>query len=143
MATKSGLNKDVWNYLFRHTRATRLYEELPQQIVEKLMGHKNMAQIYAHISSKKARDEMLKKIYHIEEMSPEKRKDLEKEVDKLKKMVEKVRRETKENMLKASVEAYKIMVLKDPKTIEKYISVKFGFDKKEARKIRLEAQQKG
>lgn len=76
MATASGLNKDVWNYLFRHSRATRLYEELPQQIVEKLMGHKNMAGIYAHISSKKAREEMLKKVYNIEELSVEEKEEM-------------------------------------------------------------------
>lgn len=69
MSKKAGLNKDVWTYLFRHTRATKLYEELPQPIVEKLMGHKNMAEIYAHISTKKAREMMLEKIYHIEEIS--------------------------------------------------------------------------
>jgi integrase len=73
MAKSSGIGKDVWSYLLRHTRATRLYEELPQQIVEKLMGHKNMAGVYAHISSKKAREEMLNKIYKVKELSPEER----------------------------------------------------------------------
>ena len=76
MAKASGIGKDVWNYLLRHTRATRLYEELPQQIVEKLMGHKNMAGVYAHISSKKAREEMLSKIYKIEELSPEEKDEI-------------------------------------------------------------------
>ncbi len=85
MSESAGLNKDVWNYLFRHTRATRLYEELPQQIVEKLMGHKNMAGIYAHISSKKAREEMLSKIYKIDDMPQEKKNELELEVATLKK----------------------------------------------------------
>jgi len=78
MSERAGLNKDVWGYLFRHTRATRLYEELPQQIVEKLMGHKNMAGIYAHISSKKAREEMLSKIYNIEELTPQDNDKIEK-----------------------------------------------------------------
>ena len=77
MSEKAKLNKNVWNYLFRHSKATRLYEELPQQIVEKLMGHKNMAGIYAHISSKKAREEMLNKIYHIEELTPKDKKEIE------------------------------------------------------------------
>ncbi|MCX6748389.1 MAG: site-specific integrase [Candidatus Pacearchaeota archaeon] len=78
MAKKSGINKDVWSYLFRHTRATRLYEELPQQIVEKLMGHKDMAGVYAHISSKKAREEMIKKVYHVEELTPEQKNRIQK-----------------------------------------------------------------
>jgi len=85
MATASGIGKDVWSYLLRHTRATRLYEELPQQIVEKLMGHKNMAGVYAHISSKKAREEMLNKIYKIEEMPEQKKHELELEITDLRK----------------------------------------------------------
>lgn len=76
MAKKAGLQKDVWGYLLRHSKATRLYEELPQQIVEKLMGHKNMAGIYAHISSKKAREELLKKVYHIEELTQTDKKEI-------------------------------------------------------------------
>jgi len=87
MAKAAGLDKDVWTYLIRHTRATRLYEELPQQIVEKLLGHKNQAQIYAHISMKKARDEMLNKIYKIEELPQAERQKLEKEMEKMRKQV--------------------------------------------------------
>jgi len=94
MATASGIGKDIWSYLLRHTRATRLYEELPQQIVEKLMGHKNQAGIYAHISSKKAREEMLNKIYKIEEPTKadiNKMKELEKDLEKLKVIISKQR----------------------------------------------------
>jgi integrase len=83
MAKDSKIGKDVWTYLLRHTRATRLYEELPQQIVEKLMGHKNMAGVYAHISSKKAREEMLNKIYKIDELTPSKKTELEERIQKL------------------------------------------------------------
>lgn len=88
MSNSAGLNKDCWNYLLRHSRATALYEKLPQQIVEKLMGHKNMAGIYAHISSKQAREAMLNKIYHIEELTGEgkdKLIQLEKGLEELKK----------------------------------------------------------
>jgi radical SAM superfamily enzyme YgiQ (UPF0313 family) len=84
ISKKAGIERKVWNYLFRHTRATRLYEELPTTIVEKLMGHTNMAKIYAHISSKKAREEMLNKIYKIEGLPVETREKLEKEIENLK-----------------------------------------------------------
>ena len=86
MAKASGLSKDVWGYLLRHSRATKLYEELPQQICEKLLGHKNMAGVYAHISSKKSREMMLEKIYKIEELTPDERnkmKEMENKVDDL------------------------------------------------------------
>lgn len=91
MAGVAGIDKDVWGYLMRHTRATKLYEELPQQIVEKLMGHKNMAGVYAHISTKKTREVMLKKIYHVEELTKQdnvKIIELEKDLSKLKRAVE-------------------------------------------------------
>lgn len=86
MAVASGIGKDVWSYLLRHTRATRLYEELPQQIVEKLMGHKNMASVYAHISSKKAREEMLNKIYKVEAITPQEKDEI-KELKKTMKLL--------------------------------------------------------
>jgi len=76
MAKNAGIEKDVWGYLLRHTKATRLYEELPQQIVEKLMGHKNMAGIYAHISAKKAREQLLEKVYNMEELTPKEKKEI-------------------------------------------------------------------
>jgi len=84
MAQKAGLKKDVWNYLFRHSRATKLYEELPTPIVEKLMGHQNMSKVYAHISSKKAREEMLKKIYHVEELTQEQQNKYAEEITQIK-----------------------------------------------------------
>jgi len=85
MAEKAGIKKRIWNYIFRHTRATRLYEELPTPIVEKLMGHKDQYGRYAHISTRKAREEMLSKIYHINELTPEKKDELEKQIEELKK----------------------------------------------------------
>ncbi len=107
MAVSSGIEKDVWSYLLRHTRATRLYEELPQQIVEKLMGHKNMAGIYAHISSKKAREEMLNKVYKIEKLTTEEKKEIRELKEKVKlslqafnQTIEAIKNPTKENAQK-------------------------------------------
>jgi hypothetical protein len=84
IAKRSGINRKIWSYLFRHTRATKLYEELPEQIVERLMGHRGMAEIYAHISSKKVREEMLRKVYHIKELGKEEKTKIEKELNELK-----------------------------------------------------------
>lgn len=85
LAKKSGIKKNVWNYLTRHTRATKLYEELPVPIVEKLLGHSNMYKTYAHISNKKAREEMLSKIYNVEKMTVDERNKLQGQIDELKK----------------------------------------------------------
>ena len=83
VAVKAGIQKDVWAYLFRHSRATKLYEELPQQIVEKLLGHKDMAKVYAHISNKKAKEELISKIYHIEDLPESKKLEFEKKLKEI------------------------------------------------------------
>lgn len=85
LTKKAGLNKDFWSYLFRHTRATRLYQELPTPIVEQLLGHKDMYSTYAHISNEKARQELIDKIYKIDKLKPETLHKLEKEIEQLKK----------------------------------------------------------
>jgi integrase len=103
MAKKAGVNKNLWNYLFRHSKATRLYEELPTPIVEQLMGHKDMYRTYAHISTEKARKEMLSKIYKLNELPESKKHELElklekqnQELENVKKDNEKMRRENRE-----------------------------------------------
>lgn len=90
VAEKAGIDKNFWSYLFRHTRATKLYEELPTPIVEQLMGHQNMYKVYAHISSKKAREELLKKVYNVTELSPDKKSEYEKRIKELEKWKEDV-----------------------------------------------------
>lgn len=77
MAEKSGVNKDVWNYLFRHARATELYDQLPTKIVEQLLGHKNMFHVYHNVSNRKAREQLLEKIYKVEKLTPENKEQIE------------------------------------------------------------------
>lgn len=97
IARKSGIDRRVWAYLFRHSRATALYEELPTPLVEKLMGHKKMFDVYAHISDKKAREELISKIYHIKELSPEKKAKFEREIEAQAKDIEKLKNYMKHN----------------------------------------------
>jgi integrase/recombinase XerD len=87
LTQKAGLNKDFFSYLFRHTRATKLYQELPTPIVEQLLGHKDMYSTYAHISNEKARQELIDKIYKINKLTPELRDQLEKEIEKQNKAI--------------------------------------------------------
>lgn len=127
IAKNSGLDKDVWNYLFRHSRATRLYEELPQQMVEKLMGHKNMAKVYAHISSKKVREAMLNKIYNIEELTPEEKdkiKRLEKEIEEWNQKANKLNEQDKRLAIEVEKIRKAITKLISPKTAKKLLLIK-------------------
>lgn len=128
LSKKAGIKKDVWGYLFRHSKATRLYEELPQQIVEKLMGHKNMAGIYAHISSKKAREELLKKVYNIEELSPQDKK----EIKELKTELEKLAKVTN-YFLEKELKEIKKGKKKSPKELEELSEIYNNFTGKKKR----------
>ena len=130
MAKASELKKDVWSYLFRHSRATKLYEELPTPIVEKLMGHKNMSGIYAHISSKKAREEMLNKIYNIEELSSKDKnqiEELQREMNRIKEYIKKnieIQNKISKDRINLELQYDKEM----PKEIkEKYLKLKNKF----------------
>ena len=77
-------------YLMRHTRLTKMYNDVPEQIVKKYAGHSKsskMPEIYSHISSKDVREVVLKKIYNIKELTEEQKNKYQKQIDDLKKML--------------------------------------------------------
>lgn len=72
---------DIFPYLLRHSRATELYLNMPSKVAQKFMGHgTDMTNFYTHLSSKDVKDATLKTIYNFEELPPEKKSKLEKEV---------------------------------------------------------------
>lgn len=110
IAKKANIQKDIWNYVLRHSRLTKLYEELPQPIVEKLVGHKDMAAVYAHISNKKANQELINKIYHVEDLPQDQKDKMQREILELKKKdkekeieLEEIRQQLKEFLLHAKI----------------------------------------
>ncbi len=92
---KAGIEKDIWTYLMRHMKATQLYNNLPTQTVEKLMGHKGMSKFYHHLSSEKAKEEVLSKLYKIEEMSEQTRTQLEERIKKLEEQQKEVKKKVR------------------------------------------------
>lgn len=87
-AKKLGIaDNKMTTYLMRHSKATELYQKLPEQVVEKLLGHKGMAKFYTHLSSEKARQELINKVYNIKELSPETKTKLELEIAQLKETI--------------------------------------------------------
>lgn len=79
------INKNIFPYLLRHTRATELYLNMPSKVAQKFMGHKkDMSDLYTHLSSQDVREATLKTVYKFEELTPEKKSELEKEIEKLK-----------------------------------------------------------
>ena len=85
---KKVLNRDIFMYLIRHTRATELQKVLPPKIYEKFMDHSlATATRYSHLNKKDVRESMFKNVYEVKDISPEKKHELEKELDKLKELV--------------------------------------------------------
>lgn len=83
IAKKSGIQRPIYPYLFRHSRLTTLYKELPNEITKKFAGHSKRSQmpsVYSHISSDDVKKVMLEKIYHVEEITQERQHELEKQV---------------------------------------------------------------
>lgn len=109
-------NITLFPYLLRHSRATELYLNMPSKVAQKFMGHsKDMSDFYAHLSSKDVKEATLKTVYNFEELPPEKKHELEKEIEALKQK-EKAFEEFSKTMLKEMVELKnKIGVMKGDK----------------------------
>lgn len=81
------IDREMFPYLARHTKAHELYKKLPSVLASKAMGHKiDMSKVYAHIDSDDIKEE-LSKLYQIEEMSKEKKQELEMKFEILLKFV--------------------------------------------------------
>ncbi len=82
------LKRDIFLYLIRHTRATELQKELPAKVYEKFMDHSiETATRYSHLEKEDVRDAMFKNVYKTEELPPEKKHELEKEIETLKELL--------------------------------------------------------
>lgn len=98
LGIKAGIDKKVYPYLIRHTRLTSLYSQLPEHLVKKFAGHSadsDMPGTYSHISNKDVKDAMLDKIYHVEEITPERKHELENKIEILEQTLEEVKKDTK------------------------------------------------
>jgi len=130
--------RDIYPYMFRHTRLTQMYKDLPEQIVKKYAGHSagsKMPVIYSHISSKDVKEIILKKIYNVKEISPQLKHKLEKELDKLKEELKnkdmKLKQEMEEAFKKQKQEFLKVLLphllknknIKDIKNEKEFIEI--------------------
>lgn len=80
---RTKLNRTIFPYLLRHSRLTKLYRDLPEQIVKKYAGHSpdsKMPAVYSHISSKDVKDVILEQIYNVKEITPTQKEDLQKQI---------------------------------------------------------------
>lgn len=89
--TKKTLGREGWNYLLRHSRATELYRlakenKIAKDIVLKFMGHADdMSEIYTHLDDSEVKTMLKAQVYRLEELPEEKKHEIEKELNELKK----------------------------------------------------------
>lgn len=84
------IGKVIYPYLLRHTRSQELYDlvdngKLSENVAQRFLGHgRSMRDIYQRLDSKTLKSAIKKAVYDIENVSPEKRESLEKQIIKLK-----------------------------------------------------------
>lgn len=89
--TNKVLGRKGWNYLLRHSRGTELYRLARQGKIAKdtaieFMGHSgDMSKVYEHFDKDEIKEMLKNQVYKIEDLPEEKKHELEKEIDQLKK----------------------------------------------------------
>lgn len=82
----SGINKNVFPYLLRHSRITEINKKLPAHLESRFAGHTiEQSQMYTHLSSDDLRNAMIEKVFNVKEITPEKKHQLEEEIEQIKK----------------------------------------------------------
>ncbi len=104
------LGRALFPYILRHTRATELQKVLTPKIYEKFMDHSiEMASRYSHLNKDDVREQLLEKVYHIEEPT-EKEKEGIKTLKKEMRLIRK-RMEMFEDMVKTIAPKGKMAIL--------------------------------
>lgn len=82
------LKKHIFPYLLRHTRLTNVHKKLSPKAYEKFAGHSIEVgtKRYAHLDNDDVREEMLEKVYHIENITSKDNKRIKELESRLKKL---------------------------------------------------------
>ena len=84
ISKKAGL-RNIYPYLFRHSRIYFIQKRLGSRIASKYAGHSlETSQIYDHLDSDDVEEALLEKVYITEEISPEEENELKKELQRQK-----------------------------------------------------------
>jgi integrase len=87
-ANKSGIKKEITAYTFRHSRLTEIYKLGVKGLEHnKFSGHKEGSKqqaTYSHLDNEDMKDEVLRKVYHIEEVTEEQKNKYDLEIAELK-----------------------------------------------------------
>lgn len=104
--SRKALGREVFCYTLRHLRGTELARLVKKGKVSKdnalsMMGHteKMFDKVYSHVTQDEIKNMLKKQVYNIEDLPPERKHKLELEVEELKKLHEKEKKE-RENIAK-------------------------------------------
>lgn len=84
------LNRKLYPYLLRHTRARELYKladkgQFSEKVVQRFMGHsKSMRDVYSELDSDTIKEALEKSVYQFNDMPKSEREQLQKEISLLK-----------------------------------------------------------
>jgi integrase len=82
LCRKAGI-REIYPYIFRHSRIYFIQKRLGARIASKYAGHSlETSEIYDHLDSDDVEEAMLQKVYVTEELSPEKKHELEQKIEK-------------------------------------------------------------
>lgn len=88
---KKVLNREGWNYLLRHSRASHLYQlskenKISKDTAIKFMGHsEDMSKTYDHPNPNDIKKMLREQVYQLEDLPPEKKHKLERQLAEQKK----------------------------------------------------------
>ncbi len=95
--SKKALGKPIWNYLLRHARATELYKlsklgKISKDTAQNFMGHsKDMEDVYTHLDTSTLKKIIKDQVYKLEDLPEERKHELEKDVEELKKQIKSIK----------------------------------------------------
>ena len=100
-AKKAGITRDIWTYLLRHTRLTEVSKKGLKGTMHNLFaGHvKGSIQetVYVHLDNNDMKQEVLEKVYAIEEPTPEQKNQYEQRIAQLENQLQEVLTHLKES----------------------------------------------
>lgn len=84
LSQKAGIDKNIFPYLLRHSRLTKVSQELPAHLESKFAGHSiKQSQMYVHLSSDDVRRAMVEKVFKVKDISPENKHKLEQDIEEI------------------------------------------------------------
>jgi len=87
--SKRVIGRKITPYMLRHARATKLYtlaeeNKISESTASKFMRHdKSMKKTYLHLDKEKVKQMLKKQVYNLEELPPEERTELRKQIEEL------------------------------------------------------------